>query len=306
MNQRGEFLRMNIKNINSNNNNKTTPFKELLCISAMLVFLLTFGGALAFDAAPTTKSQTDYKNCKAKLEQYLKTCSGKFGVYFVDLKTNQEFGINETQEYVAASTVKLPINMYLYSRIDAGKINPEGLMPYTSADYEPGTGSLQYTKYGTRYKVRTLASKSIIESDNVAINIIIRLVGRTNFKQYMRNLGGKVVYNNNNNSSPKDMAIYLKALYKSYSANKSSGKEIVKYMQSTIFNDRLPKLLPKNIKVAHKIGNQVATRNDVGIVFAKNPYIICVMSKNIKSESNADNVIANISKKVYDFMQSGK
>lgn len=43
--------------------------------------------------------------------------------------------------------------------------------------------------------------------------------------------------------------------------------------------------------------------HDVGIVFAKRPYIIVVMSKDVVSDEAANNAIARISKMVYDYIK---
>lgn len=218
------------------------------------------------------------------------------------MKNGYKFGINEAEEYVAASTVKVPINMFLYTKISSGEIDLNETLEYMEADYEEGTGSIQGENMGTKYTLKELSSKSIIESDNIAVNMIIRRIGSSNYKNYMRKLGGKVVYEDKNKSSPEDMAIYLKELFDSYDKNELMGTTIVNSMENTIFNNRIAKLLPKDIKVAHKIGTQVGTSNDVGIVFTENPYIICVMSKNVKNEQQADEHIADISKKIYEHM----
>ena len=62
-----------------------------------------------------------------------------------------------------------------------------------------------------------------------------------------------------------------------------------------------PKLLPSNIKVAHKIGSMDLFCHDVGIVYTQKPYIICVLSTDGSNNDEKASVIANISKKVYDF-----
>ncbi len=77
------------------------------------------------------------------------------------------------------------------------------------------------------------------------------------------------------------------------------------FFLNTKFNDRLPALLPETVKVAHKIGTQVKVFNDVGIVFAQKPYIVSVMTDNI-NEAEAANVIANISKKIFDYVNNDR
>lgn len=98
----------------------------------------------------------------------------------------------------------------------------------------------------------------------------------------------------------------MKRVYEFYQSNDSLGKELMNYFENTIFNDRIPKLLPKDVRVAHKIGNQVGAYHDVGVVFSDEPYVISIMSRNVDDETEACEVIANISKKVYDFVTGKK
>lgn len=47
--------------------------------------------------------------------------------------------------------------------------------------------------------------------------------------------------------------------------------------------------------------------NDIAIVFdATHPYVIAVLSNDVKSNADAQNTIAKISKDVYEFMTSQK
>ncbi len=239
---------------------------------------------------------------KSELEEYISAFKGQYGIYYWDLNTDVSFGINENDEYLAASTVKIPINLYLFNKIKDGEIDPEEKLVYTkSTDYEGGTGSIQYNKDGTEYTIRELSALSIKESDNVAVNMLIRKLGRQNYKDFMKQSGG-VVVTEKNVSCPSDMALYMKGIYDFYNENPDVGGELIDSLQNTIFNDRIPKLLPKEVKVAHKMGNQVGALHDVGLVFADRPYIIAVMSKNI-NEAEGNDVIANISRKAYDFVE---
>lgn len=237
---------------------------------------------------------------KNELQEYIKGFNGQYGIYYINLVDGCEFGINDTDEYIAASTVKIPINLYLYKKIENGSIKPEDTMTYLQKDYEGGTGIIQGKKVGTKFTVRELSALSIKYSDNIATNMLIRLLGRMNYKNFMRELGGTVVSDNKNISCPKDMAVYMKKVYDFYKADEKLGGQLIDDLENTVFKDRIPKLLPEDIKVAHKIGNQIGALHDVGIVFSEKPYIISVMSKNV-TEAEAYDVIANISKKIYDF-----
>ena len=238
-----------------------------------------------------------------KLKSYIKKYQGTYGIYFMSLVDETEFGINDTGVYIAASTVKIPINLYLFEKIREGNIDPESTLIYQESDYEGGTGKIQYQKKGSKYKIRELSMLSIAFSDNVATNMLLRLLERPNVKNYMRELGGTVVDDEKNVSCPRDMALYMKKVDDFCKENSVLGKELMGYFENTAFNDRIPKLLPKNVKVAHKIGNQVRALHDVGIVYGSKPYILSVMSKNI-NETEAKDVIANISKIIYDHIEN--
>lgn len=240
---------------------------------------------------------------KDRLENYIKGFEGKYGIYYYNLTDNEEFGINDEDEFTAASTIKVPLNLYLYEKIKSGNVNPDGILSYRKEDYETGTGIIQYQSLGKKYTIRDLSKLSIEVSDNVAANMLFRFLGAYNVKGFMRQKGAKVVYDVKNTSSPKDMGLYMKLVYEFYKENSTIGNELMNYFLNTEFNDRLPALLPKTVKVAHKIGTQVKVLNDVGVVFAEKPYIVSVMTDNI-DEDEAANVIANISKIIFDYVSN--
>lgn len=239
---------------------------------------------------------------RLQLESYISGYQGVYGVYFIDIKREVEFGINEKVEFYAASTVKVPLNLYLYELIEQGIVNPYETLKYTDEDYEGGTGKIKYREKGAEYTVRQLSRLSITISDNIAANMLLRKVGRKNLKEYMRMIGGKVVSDEKNISCPEDMAVYLKHLYEFYSDNETLGKELADYLSGTVFNERIPLFLPDRVKVAHKIGNWHGEYHDVGIVFSEDPYIVSVMSKNVPRKEEAFKVISDISAKIYRYM----
>ena len=242
----------------------------------------------------------DLDDLKAKIASYITNYKGQYGVYYYDITTGQEFGINDEDQYTSASCEKIPINLYLYTRIASGAVNPGDTLTYLQEDYEGGTGGIQYEKVGTQYTIDELSKLSIVNSDNVAANMLIRYLGMQNIKDYMRQIGGQVVLDDQNVSSPRDMGLYMKLVYEFSENNGTFGNELMNdFLSTELYNDRLPALLPKSVKVAHKIGNEVGVVNDVGIVFADKPYIVAVMSKGV-NEEEAPTVIANISKIIYD------
>lgn len=293
----------NISNDSSNSTSKNDSTKQGSDKSGVN----TTSNDASTNMQPKDKIVRDYSIIKSEIENYTKGFQGKYGVYFIDLDNGGEFGINDTDTYFAASTVKIPVNLYLFKKIQDGSINPDDVMTYNkSIDYETGTGNIQYKKNGSKFTIRELSELSITISDNVAVNMLIRLLGKQNYKDFMKASGGTVV-TEKNVSSPKDMATYMKGVYAFQKSDEALGDELIGFFENTIYNERLPKLLPPEVKIAHKIGTFWGETcgnaiHDVGIVYGENDYIITVMSQNVKNETEGSDVIANISKKVYDFM----
>ncbi|ABY94143.1 MULTISPECIES: serine hydrolase [Thermoanaerobacter] len=247
---------------------------------------------------------TNYQELKNNIQALISQYPGKYGVYFIDLNTGQTFEINGYDSFIAASTYKVPLNFYLYTLITDGKIDPNMKVQYTQADYEGGAGSIQADPVGSYYTIRELSRRSIEESDNIASNMIMRIVGRDNYIKFMEKLGAYVIPYSNNVTSPRDMSMYMKNLLDYVNAHPDTAGELMYYLKNTIYNDRISYPIPDGIEVAHKIGNLSNVVNDAAIVFhPTRPYILTVLANNVdgSDDSYAYTVIRQISKMVYDF-----
>lgn len=281
--------------------NKSKVATVLLLLS--LFILLACGRAQAQSSITTTAG---YGALSTQLNQIISKEKGTYGVYLIDVRSGERLGINQEVTFHAASTFKLPLNLYLWEQVAVGKVRTDTLLTYYRNHYEAGTGVLQYKPVGSKFSIATLSRYSITHSDNVATNMLLSYLGRSNVKMYMRGLGGKVVSDYQNITCPQDMAEYMLYLLKFASEHPEQGETLIGHLENTIFNDRISKPLPAGIKVAHKIGNWplTGTYNDVGYVeHPENPYIIAVFSKGTPSEEKAFQVIRNVSRVVYEYQE---
>ena len=72
------------------------------------------------------------------------------------------------------------------------------------------------------------------------------------------------------------------------------------------FNDGIPAGVPKDVVVGHKTGTITAIHHDAAIVYAKNPYILVVMTRGIPDEKKSDLLIAEISRLIFESSQSAR
>lgn len=236
------------------------------------------------------------------VEDFVSRQSGKYGVTFIDLATGESFGVNDKEEYIAASTTKLPMVLLLYVKMEEGEVDPDTLLEYKPSHLEYGTGIIQNSPYGTKYTVLETAELAIRKSDNCGINMIIELLGIENIRQYMVDLGGVVYYDKRHRSCPHDVALAAQELYRRYVNNPEAYEKLITDLENTDWHDRIDALLPDDVRVAHKIGNQTRTANDVGIVFASHPYVLSVMTADVDF-GTACRKIAELSRMIYDFVE---
>ncbi len=64
---------------------------------------------------------------------------------------------------------------------------------------------------------------------------------------------------------------------------------------------RLDLALPEELVIAHKTGDLDNLEHDGGIVFLENkPYLICVLTENVRSNREGREIIGEISRMVYE------
>lgn len=243
----------------------------------------------------------------AQIKKETDSAGGNWSVYVFDLDNNQGFGINETTVYTAASVNKIPILAVLYSLAGKKEVNLDQQITLQASDIQDyGTGSIRYDPPGTTYSVKTLARLMMEQSDNTAAYILGRQVmDITSIQNTINDWGLTQTDMEGNKTSLLDMATILTKMYHGEITNKSLTTEMLGFMDNSDFEDRIPALLPKNIKVYHKIGDEVGDIHDVGLVDLTNhPYFIGVLTNDITEKTNAKQTIAQISKLVFDFMNN--
>ncbi len=244
-----------------------------------------------------------YAELKDELQDYVSGLGGQWGIFFKDLTSGKTFGINEDLPVPAASTVKVPVVLYVANLVSQGKLSWNERLTYNSdRDWRGGAGSLQFTaKDGDSFSMRELAEKAIVESDNVAWKMLERRLGVGNIAGFMRTLGGTVVYPGGQNiSTARDMATYMEAAL-NFARSNAEGEKLMYDLSHTIWNTGLNRFIGDRVEVGHKEGDITGVADDVGIIYADRPYILSIMSKGHDDVELGFEYIGRISQIVYDY-----
>ncbi|MBS4200624.1 serine hydrolase [Bacillus sp. FJAT-49732] len=271
-------------------------FKKIISIFIAFLIILQLGlpSWTVFAADAPSAYQTFNKNLSKELNSYIKKSGGTITLEYRDLTSSEEFNLNSNKMMSAASTIKLPLAMYIMELAANKKINLNEKLTYKRHHYYGGSGVIQFQKVGSKYTIRDLVQKSMIHSDNIAFIMLREKVGRQNFVNYMKKIGGKYAYPNGKNmTSSNDLVIYANHLYH-FSQKNELGKELVGYLKKTDFNTTIPKGI-KGAETAHKVGMIPMSKiyNDVGIIYDTNPFALAIMTNNIEYKKS-QKVIADI------------
>lgn len=289
------------------------PGRSLLPAAALgiLLFLLALlvGRSLStppLKPSPEPSAAPDYSVLKSRVAAYLATLPGTNAVYFKDLASGCTFGINQNLPLPPASCIKVPVVLYLYQQVSEGKLHWYDRVPYVEvADYQSGAGALQLTaRNGDTFSLRCLATVSITISDNIAHNMLVRYLRYDRVMSFIKNLGPHTTRPYGSAATTaSDLGAFMEAVWRFSQEKPDPGGRLMDDLSHTIFHVGLPGELPTYLQVAHKEGSINGVANDMGIIYAKRPYLLVVMSKGITDEDSGFRNIARVSRMVYDYQQ---
>ncbi|MCX7928435.1 MAG: class A beta-lactamase-related serine hydrolase [Patescibacteria group bacterium] len=237
----------------------------------------------------------------SEIKKITKRLNGVYGVYVINLTSGFSFGINHTEKFQAASLMKLPVMAAMYLESEKGKIDLDSKYVLMQSDKVGGSGSLVGKPVGYQITYRNIISAMGKQSDNTAYIIGIKTVGVTKVREMILKSGMKNTNFDDNMTTPEDIGVFFESLWKGNILNKKNTEEMLLFLTDTIYEAWISAGLPESVKASHKYGRELHVVNDAGIVYARLPYVIVIMSKGIV-EREADLAVPEISKIVYENM----
>ena len=236
--------------------------------------------------------------------------------------------------YHAASTMKVPVMIALFQKIDAGELRLTDAVPLTNefrsivdgSSYTLGAGddsdSALYARVGGTVPVGELIERMIVRSSNLATNAVVDLAGGgTNITAAMRALGARDIQVRrgvedgkayraglNNTTTARDLATILAALERGTAASPASTAAMRETLLRQEFNEGIPAGLPPGTRVAHKTGWITATAHDAAIVYPAggDPYVLVVLTGGIPEHAVANRLTADIARLVHGHATGGR
>jgi beta-lactamase class A len=295
-----------------------TVFKALSILSLSLL--------ISCSGTKNIKVKSIMEKTRSEIISLIQSSTGTFAVAYKDLQTGEMILINENENFHAASTMKTPVMIEVFKQAREKKFSLDDSIPvknefksivdnssYSLRIDDDSDGDL-YKLLGQKNSIYDLVYRMIIKSSNLSTNLLIEKVGAKNVINTMRSIGAQKIQvlrgveddkaydaGMNNTTTAFDLMLVFEAISKNSILPKEDCQKMINILFDQSFNDKIPALLPKNVKVAHKTGSITGVQHDSGIVFLPDgrKYVLVTLSKDLKDKDAGIKTLAQISKIIY-------
>ncbi len=218
---------------------------------------------------------------------------GHTGFFYRNLTTGLTFGVRTDEVFGAASVSKLPLYLHILAECSEGHISMHERLTVTDADKVPICGALTLFTGDVEADIQTLCRLMISISDNTATNRLIDRCGieqihhgfcrmglsRTQLtrKLFDRSAGARGLRNVIN---LEEIGMLLEGLYRGTFVHPSTSREAIDTLLLQQVDHKLNGRICGEVPIAHKTGEDDGLSNDVGIVYAPSPFVICFAGEN--------------------------
>lgn len=181
-------------------------------------------------------------------------------------------------------------------------------------DCVPSCGALTYLHDGIQVTVMDLVTLMIIFSDNTATNVLIDLLGIEEVNATIKRLGfentilqrkmfdlEKSRNGIQNYITAGEVGRLLKMMYEGNLISSRASEKMISVMKNQQLASKIPfylKAIPDGPEIAHKTGEDRGITHDVGIIYGKEPFVVCFCG-NETDTPQFERVMANISLELY-------
>lgn len=255
--------------------------------------------------------------------------SGRYALYAEHLDTGEvvQFGTMVPME--TASTIKLPILVESLRQVDKDVLQLDTMVELESGDLVGGSGILQNLSLGIRLPLRDVLTLMITISDNVATNMVLRLVGLSSVNHTMHMLGLKDTEIKKRIdfslpgpiglSTPADLVALLKPIHRRTLVSPTASEVMFDILSRQQYNTVLTRYLPYEllntededdpppVRVASKSGSLKGVRNDAGLMVTNSgSYAIAIMSEGAEdlrfhTDNEAMTLLPRASRAIFDY-----
>jgi beta-lactamase class A len=246
-----------------------------------------------------------------------------------DLASGYQLLVHPDDPFHPASTFKLGVMMEAFHQAAQGAFSLDDMVPVKNSFFSILDGSEfslsseddsdedLYKLIGVEISVHELTRLMIVQSSNLATNLLVEKIGAARVTRFMQELGtndlvirrgveDKKAYAQglNNSATAHSLMQVLVRLAKRSVVSPAASDEMIAILLKQHFNEGIPARLPEGVRVAHKTGWIDKIYHDAGIVYPphRSPYIVVVMTSGLSEKKDAPALVSALSHEIYHQM----
>ena len=243
-------------------------------------------------------------------------------VYYKSLTSGDIF-YNYSGKMPSAGMIRPFIMAKAMDEIEQGNLKLEQKFKITANNRAMGSSVLQKKKNGEELTIKELIEAMIVSNDNTATNMLIDILDTDSINVYIEQHGyldtvlaskpgleEKPSESNNsakgknidkkNYTSVNDLMTFFNRLYYNQCVSTSADHFMMETLKKQADRSRLLALLPKDVQAAHETGDAPGIQNDGGIIFAKENYILVILTDRSVNQAQTLKTINQISSIIYN------
>ncbi|REL25058.1 serine hydrolase [Rhodohalobacter sp. SW132] len=232
-----------------------------------------------------------------EIRERIDAFQGDAGLYVYHLDSGFEFTIHPDTVFPTASTVKIPIMIGLFDKIERGEIEYTQVFQYSDEHADPwGDDIINQLPEGTGVELNRLIHLMMSTSNNTAslwnqyiagtgteINNLMDQKGFSDTKVNSRTPGREQIWEEYGwgHSTPRELARLLLNIYKGEMISPGASEKMYRIMGRNFWDGEALSQIPPYVNVASKNGSVARSKSEVLLVNAPSgDYLFALMTKN--------------------------
>jgi beta-lactamase class A len=297
--------------------------RQLWCLTLFLGVFLTLVPAQA-----RPESEPFEKSLRAILKE---EPNAEVAIAYRDLASGEELFMDADVPFHAASTMKIPVMMEVFRQAEAGKLSLDesitlrnefaSIVDGSAYSLKPEDDSelTLYKHLGEKRTIRDLVRPMIVESSNLATNLLVDRVSAAKTTEFMNTLGASGVKvlrgvedskayprGMNNEVTARGLLTLLAKLAERQVVSPRASDAMLAILRDQKFREGIPSGMPAGVVVAHKTGWFPGTYHDVGIVepTGRKPFVLVVLTRKIPDEARAHTLVQRVARAAFEHAKS--
>lgn len=262
-----------------------------------------------------------------EIRELIQQFRGEAGVVVYSLENDNKLEINADTLFPTASTIKIPIMIGVFDKIEKGELEYTQVLEYDGEhDDTWGNDIINQLKDGAEVELRRLIHLMMSTSNNTAslwnqhlagtgtrINDLMEELGFSNTRINSRTPGRQEIWETYGwgHSTPRELAEMMRQIYHGEMLNPHASEKMYRIMTRNFWDSESLSEIPPHVNVASKNGSVSRSKSEVVLVNAPSEdYLFAVMTKNQEDSGNDNNnegyvLLREISRILYNHFEPG-